>query len=230
MKDDPAFVALLDRTEPVLWAYDGLNGKVIQWTLAHGNANHDPSVLCWLVHADGEPSATLQTGGQYQPSSMSRWLGDELATYEKAHPRTRVPFVRAAVKGSLEKPELEGFDTGRTAGPLAIYVGRDRHDEGDKKGKAEAKRARSFEKAVLGSKKAADEAGGWTLLRLDLADPLHAAWAKAHGVEAAPMLLVYPVGAEAPITLDYRATSAQLARHFERDREVEKPADPEAPK
>ena len=63
-----------------------------------------------------------------------------------------------------------------------------------------------------------------------LADPLHAAWAKAHGVEAAPMLLVYPVGAEAPITLDYRATSAQLARHFERDREVEKPADPEAPK
>ncbi|MGE0192417.1 MAG: hypothetical protein AB7T63_10290 [Planctomycetota bacterium] len=230
MKDAPAVVALLDRTEPVLQTYDGLQGKVIKWTLAHGNTNHDPSVLCWLVHADGEPSATLQTGGQYQPSSMARWLGDELVAYEKAHPRTRVPFVRAVVKGTAESPQLEGFDTGRADGPVAIYVGRDRHEDDDKAGKTQTKRSRSFEKAVLGSKRAADEAQGWALLRLDLADPLHAAWAKAHGVEAAPALLLYPVGAATPIALDYRATAAQLARHFERDRRVEAPVEPEPAK
>ena len=45
---------LLPKVEPVMWLYDGLNGKIIKWTLANGNDNHDPSVLAYLVDRNGK--------------------------------------------------------------------------------------------------------------------------------------------------------------------------------
>ena len=213
--------ALLDRVEPVLWEYDGLQGKVIAWSHQHENANPDPSVLCWLLHADGEHTSTLQDGRQYQAAAMSKWLEEALAAYERDHPRTRVPFVRAEVTGTAEAPRLAALEAARGQQPVALYVGRDRFEPDDKVARSESRKARSFEKAVLGSKKAAEAATGWVLLRLDLADPLHAAAARALGATTAPCLLLLPVGAEQAEVLDHRTTAHALARVFERRRAAE---------
>jgi hypothetical protein len=221
---DEKLTALLPRVEPVLWEYDGLQGKVIAWSKEHENANPDPSVLCWLLHSDGEHTATLQTGAQYQAASMASWLEKALTAYEAAHPRTRVPFVRAEVGGTSEEPRLAALATARGQVPVAVYVGRDRYEDNDKVGKAENRRARAFERTVLGSKKVAEKAEGWTLLRLDLADPLHAALAKTLGVTAAPSIALFPVGAEAAEILDHRTAAHALARLFERRRRADAPA------
>ena len=58
MQRDEAVAKLLPRFECVEWHYDGLNGKIIPWTMEHGNESHDPSVLAFVVAADG----TVQIG------------------------------------------------------------------------------------------------------------------------------------------------------------------------
>ncbi len=77
--------------------------------------------------------------------------------------------------------------------------------------KKEAKASLKFEKGPLNSKSAAKTAAGWVLRRFDLADENHAALAKQLGVTAAPTLLYYAVGAEAPVALDGRTSGAALA-------------------
>ncbi len=206
----------LSRYEPVEWLYDGLSGQVIQWTKANGNTHDDPSVLAFVVGVSGEVQATLFTGGQYQPGSFAGWLSEQADAYERAHPRTRIPLVRpkVAMRGEGEEAMAacaEVDDARAATRPLLLYFGRDRHAEDDKQGKKEAKAARSFEKGPLDSKSAAKEAQGWALLRFDLADELHAAYARTLGVTEAPTLLLWPADAAEPQSHDKSLTAGGLA-------------------
>lgn len=216
VKDDALLAKWLHRVEPVLWEYDGLHGKVIEWTFGQGNQNPDPSALVWLVHADGRPTADLRGGGQYRAAEMVKWLGESLAKYEQLHPRTRVPFVRVeVVRKDAKSVVCAAFEAARReAKPIALYFGRDRFEEKDRVARAEWKKARALEKSLLDAKLVAAAAGGWVLLRFDLADPDHAAWARERGIAAAPALAIWPRGGEALELLDTSVSPAVLARVF----------------
>lgn len=136
--------------------------------------------------------------------------------YERAHPSTRLPFIRCKVtirgEGSDAQAVCKAVDEAREAGkPLLLYFGRSHFAPKDKKGKKESKMARKFEKGVLNSKTAQKECAGWALLRFDLADGNHRAYARSLQVETAPTLLLWAPGAEAPAVLDRRITGHGLA-------------------
>jgi hypothetical protein len=183
---------VLKRVEPVEWLYDGLNGKIIPWTLKHGNTSHDPSCLAFLVDRDGKVVSKCPNGQTYSASGFSRWLTGVVDKYERAHPRTRVPFV-------IAEPEEVG-EALAARKPVLLYFGRDSYDKKDDKAKKQMKVCRKFEKGTLNSKKAAEEAqaGKWVLLRFDLAKKAHAELARKHGVAEAPTLVMYLPGANGP--------------------------------
>ncbi len=170
----------------------------------------------FLVGTNGKATSLLDKGGQYNPGSASKWLKEELTAYERAHPRTRVPLTRSEIEmtgeGDGATYTCKAFDQARKDdAPTVVYFGRDSFQKGDKAGKKQNKRCRSFEKSALGSKKAAKEAEGWTLLRVDLADPVHTGWAKAHGVTEAPAMLLWPKGATEAIPVKRNTTGGSLA-------------------
>lgn len=71
----------------VVQDYDGLNGKVIKWTFEHGNTNHDPSVLAWILDPEGGEIA--RAGGKLgSASAFAAWL--------KQHSRASFPLVDPA--------------------------------------------------------------------------------------------------------------------------------------
>lgn len=74
MFSDSGFKAAADSFERVLHHYDGLKGAVITWTLAHGNDNHDPSVLAWVLDPDGKVIEKCPSGTTYTASAMASWL------------------------------------------------------------------------------------------------------------------------------------------------------------
>jgi len=190
----------------VEWHYDGLKGKVIGWTKQNGSHHDDPSVLAWLVGRDGKLAAACPGNNAYSASSLAKWLDGELKKYEKLHPRTAVPFVPAELDAL---GECEALDAARRDNrPVLLYFGR---ETGEKKLKAEVKACRKFEKGTLGSKKAAAEAKGWLLLRFDLADARHAAFAKKLDVKAAPALLMFEPGSKEPTSLGTKLRGANLA-------------------
>ncbi|MHC4848296.1 MAG: hypothetical protein ACYTEG_07565 [Planctomycetota bacterium] len=188
------------------WHYDGLKGKVIGWTKQNGSHHDDPSVLAWLVGRDGKLAAACPGRKAYSASSLAKWLDGELKKYEKLHPRTAVPFAPVELD---ELGECEALDAARRDNkPVLLYFGR---ETGEKKLKAEVKACRKFEKGTLGSKKAAAEAKGWLLLRFDLADTRHAAFAKKLGVERAPALWMLEPGKKEPTSLGTKLRGANLA-------------------
>jgi len=214
---DEDLAKVLPRFEAVEQHYDGLNGKIIKWTLANGNANHDPSVLAFVVGPDGKVFASLMNGQQYQAGAFTKWAKQQANAYERAHPSTRLPFARAKVTvsggadGADGAATCEELDAARAdEKPVLLYFGRGHFAPKDKTGKKEAKAAQKFEKGTLNSKSAEKYAVGWVLLRFDLADESHAVLAKQLGVESAPALLFFPVGAEAPQALDGRTSGAAL--------------------
>lgn len=187
--------ALLERVEPVEWLYDGLNGKIIPWTKAHGGTSDDPSDQAFLVGRDGTVLARCPGGQVHAASSFASWLKEQLATYEREHPRTRLPFVPADIEvdtvSGAKTHRCKAYDAALSAGrPVLVYVGRERVEDGDKPGKAELTAARKLERTTLDSKTAAEAAAGWTLLRLDLSQEADRAYALGLGVRAAPALVV----------------------------------------
>lgn len=216
---------LLTRVEPVEWCYDGLGGKIIDWTMDHGSKKRDgkpqdhPSLLAFIVGRDGKPFALLSDGRQYQAGSLVKWAEEQLDAYERQFPSTRLAFLRSKVavrgKGDDAKAVCAAFTEARDAKqPVALYFGRAHAPADDKALRKEVKRARKFEKGVLNSKTAEKQATGWTLLRFDLSDETHALFAKAHGVTTAPSILVFLPGADKPTVLDHKATGHALARHL----------------
>ena len=77
--------------------------------------------------------------------------------------------------------------------------------------RGEVKAARKFETSTLDSKKAAQAAAGWVLLRFDLGDELHARLAAGLGVEQAPALVLFAPDADKGEVLKSRLTGASLA-------------------
>ena len=225
--------ALLKKVEPVEWCYDGLGGSIIQWTMDHGSKKRDgkpqdhPSLLAFIVGRDGKPFALLSDGRQYQASSLMKWADEQLVAYEKQFPSTRIPFVPATVEvsgdGTDKKATCEALDKALEAKkPVLLYVGRGHFDPKDKVGKKENKRARKFEKGTLNSKTAAKQADGWVLLRIDLSNADHALLAAQHGVTAAPTLVAFVPGADAPRLLDHKSSGHALASLFKKAKQPAK--------
>ncbi|MDJ0976672.1 MAG: hypothetical protein QNJ98_19605 [Planctomycetota bacterium] len=208
---------MLHRVEPVEWCYDGLGGKIIEWTMENGSPKDHPSLLAFLVGVDGKVEALLDNNQQYNAGGLTKWLDEQLRAYEKAHPRTRLPFVLADVSARGEDEErtasCKEIEQAHEDGtPVLIFVGRERFEPKDKAAKKEHKKARSFQKKVLDAKSPSKEKAGWAFFRLDLADDDHAVLAKAWGVEAAPALLAWLPGAEAPKDLGPRINAYQLTK------------------
>jgi hypothetical protein len=215
VQPDEKVQKLLHRFEPVEWLYDGLNGKIIKWTLENGGTSHDPSILAFVVGRDGEVFSSLMKGKQYAASSFAKWMEEQADAYEKLHPATRLPFQRAKVvargEGTDRAHHCAALDEARAEKPVLLYFGRDRFKEGDKTGKKENKLSRSFVKKTLNSKSAEKESKGWAMLRFDLADESHAAFAKTLGVEAAPALLMWLPGKDEPEALRKGISGQSLA-------------------
>jgi hypothetical protein len=173
-------------------------------------------VLAFVVGRDGKVFASLMNGQQYQAGSFSKWAREQADAYDKAHPGTRLPFVRGKVsvrgEGADAKAVCGEFDDAREANkPILLYFGRGHYEAKDKKAKKENKLARKFEKGTLNSKTAEKQCAGWALLRFDLADEDHVVFARALGVETAPSLLLWLPGEGAPTALDRRITGQGLA-------------------
>ena len=204
------------RFERVEWIYDGLNGKIIPWTKANGGTSDDPSALVFAAGQDGRVLEKCPDATAHQPKAFVEWLGKQAAAWERAHPRTKVPFrdaeLAAEGEGAARKVSCPALDEARgRKAPAALYVGREEPAGADAKGRAEAAAARKFEKEALGSGEAAKAAEGWTLLRVDRGDPDGAALARALGVEQAPAVLLFLPGEEKPVVLGRDATGGALA-------------------
>jgi hypothetical protein len=209
------------RFEPVEWIYDGLGGKVVRWTLANGGKSEDPSAQLFVVGAGGKVLSRLEDAKAYTPAAVSEWLAAQAEAWEKEHPRTALAFVPATVtatgEGAARTVRCAEVDEARAAGrPLLVYVGRDSADEKDRPARAEAAASRKFEKGALDSKAAADAAAGWTLVRLDVADPDQAAVAASLGAERAPALLLWEPGEEKPVRLPATISGPDLAFRLRR--------------
>ena len=204
--------ALLERFEKVEWVYDGLNGKIIPWTSEHGNKSHDPSVQAFVLKPDGEVLSRAPNAQVYQPGSFVKWAKAQVDDYEKRFPLTRVPFVRSDVTEQGDGVRCAALDEAREAKkPVLLYFGRGERSGQAKKLRGEVKAARKFEKGTLGSKKAAEAAAGFVLIRFDLGEPHHATLANTFGVEKAPALVLIEPGAEAPELLKAKISGASLA-------------------
>lgn len=223
---------MLHRVEPVEWCYDGLGGSIIKWTMDNGSTKADgkpqdhPSLLALLVGVDGEVESLLSNNQQYNVGGLTKWLDGQLKAYEKAHPRTRLPFVLADVQlrgtGPEAKASCSDAERAHDAGqPVLIFVGRERFGEKDKAAKKEYKKARSFQKKVLDAKSVEKQKAGWTFLRLDLADDGHKTLAASWGITAAPGLLAWLPGEEAPKDLGPRVNAFALAKLLKENRPAE---------
>lgn len=215
VKVDADVAKQLARYEAVQWTYDGTGGAVIKWTLANGGKSTDPAAQLFVVGTDGTVLARCDDAKVYTPASVSEWLKGQADAWEKAHPRTALPFVRATVsvaaEGTTTTATCAEVDAAREAKrPLLLYFGRD-GDAADKTMKADAAACRKFERTVLDSKNAADAATGWTLLRFDVSDAAHAKFGASLGVERTPALLVWEPAAAEPSRLPATVTAPDLA-------------------
>jgi hypothetical protein len=204
------------RFEVAEWQYDGLTGKVIPWTKEHGGTSDDPAVQAFVVQPDTGQAARAPRDDAYAPAAFAKWLKDQADAYEKAHPSTRIAFAAAELKvdvdGTTRKVACPALEQAKTDGkPALVYVSRGDRADADKPAKEQAAASRKVEKALLNSGEAAKALEGWTLVRLDVADADHLAFAKTLGVDKAPALVVIVPGEEKPLTIDASVTGDALA-------------------
>jgi len=213
-----------NRFERVEWYYDGLKGKIIPWTLENGGTSHDPSAQVFVVTRAGSVQARCPNGKVYSGGSLAKWMEEEAKKHEKLFPRFRVPFDPAEV--TIEATDdgegaatCEALTNALQAGkPVLCYFGREPGLKDDKAIQKQIKACRKLEKAAFGSKKAAAEAKGWTLLRFDLSEKSHAKLANSYGVEAAPAVLLFAAGKKEPTDIGKRLKGANLAYHLKKGR------------
>jgi hypothetical protein len=204
------------RFEQAEWQYDGLAGKVIPWTKAHGGTSEDPAVQVFVVQPDSGQAVRAPRDDAYAPSAFAKWLKEQADSYEKSHPSTRIAFAAAEVKvdvdGTTRNVSCPALDAAKKDGkPALVYVSHGERADADKTTKPQAAASRKLEKGLLDSEQAAKAAEGWTLVRLDLADADHLAFAKTLGVEKAPALLAIVPGEDKPQTIDVSITGDALA-------------------
>ena len=216
MRTDEKVAKQLARFETVEWLYDGLGGKIIGWTKSNGGTSDDQSCQAFVVKRDGTVLSRCPDASAHAAGGFEKWLKEQADAYERENPRTQMPFVLTDVKASGEGEEKKftcaSLGEARAAKrPVLLYFGREGAPEADKALKAQVTAARKFEKGVLDSKAAADAASGWVLLRLDLSDDDHVAFAKTLGVSGAPTLLLFAADAEKPEDLSKGLTAPSLA-------------------
>jgi hypothetical protein len=204
------------RFEQVEWHYDGLSGKVIPWTRQHGGTSDDPAVQAFVVAPDTGEVARAPRETVYAPSQFAKWLKEQADAFDKSHPATKVPFVAAEVAavqdGTGTKWSCAAIDEARAAArPVLVCVSRSDRPDADKPAKLQAAASRKMEKTALDSADVAKSLEGWTLLRLDLSDADHAAYAKTLGAEKAPALIAIVPGEEKPQALDTSLAADALA-------------------
>ncbi|MSR47651.1 MAG: hypothetical protein EXS13_11415 [Planctomycetes bacterium] len=211
------------RFELVEQLYDGLNGKIIGWTKQHGGTSDDPSVQVFVVGADGKVIERASDADAHQPKQLVKWLSKHADAWEKAPPKTKVPFVattlRASGSGETRRVVCDELDAARKAGnPVAIYLGREPRDGDKGDAKAEATAARKFEKQVLGAEEAAKAGVGWTLLKLDRSEPDHALLVATLGRATpsiiAPAIVLWLPDESEPVLLDRMTSAGTLAKWF----------------
>lgn len=83
LTDELVQKALTNDFTPVMWKYDGIGGKVIQWTKAHGNTSDDPAHRIWILDAEGR-EVSRAVGEAENPSSMIDWLAKGVEAWKKA--------------------------------------------------------------------------------------------------------------------------------------------------
>jgi hypothetical protein len=216
---------IAERFERVEQLYDGLNGKLIPWTKQHGGTSDDPSVQVFVLGNDGKLIERASDADAHAPKQLAKWLAKHAEAWEKAHPKTKVPFTAALVKatgaGAARRAQCEEFDRAQKAGtPVAIYVGREPREGDGGDAKAESVAARKFEKETLGSEEAGKAAAGWTLLKLDRGDADHALWLESLPIDvasrgrlkAAPAIVLWLPDEAAPVVLDRMTSGATLAK------------------
>lgn len=74
MPSDAKFQQAVAGFIPVRAYYDGLKGTIIKWSEEHGNDNHDPSVLAWIIDPTGEVIAMAPKGTVYQAATFAKWI------------------------------------------------------------------------------------------------------------------------------------------------------------
>jgi hypothetical protein len=223
VQKDEKVVQELARFEAVEWCYDGLNGKIIPWTLANGNTHEDPSVLAFVVAGDGKVVARADDAVPYRAASFSKWLAEQAAAYARSHPKTAMPFLPAEVTGTGEgekrKVGCAELDAAKRDGkPVLLYFGREARKGDDKAAKKAVAASKKLEQKALDSKAAAEAAKGWVLLRFDLADPDHRRVAKAYGVARAPRLILIHPDEEKPVDLGGRISASSLKYQLRKER------------
>ena len=158
MQVDEDVAKLLPRFECVEWLYDGLNGKIIPWTKVNGNTHEDPSVLAFVVAADGTVQGRAPDAVPYQAGSFGKWLVEQAKVFEREHPRLRMKFVLSELtKG--EPPACAALDAARKEEKtVLLYFGRGAKADATRAEKKEIVASTKFEKKTLDSKSAAEAA------------------------------------------------------------------------
>jgi hypothetical protein len=170
---------------------------------------------------DSQGTVIARAASASQPSAFATWLNEQADAYERTHPTTKVPLIRAKVVGTGEGADrtvtCSVLDDAREEGrPVLLYVGRTEKVGDPKKARSVAAASRKFEKSTLGSKKAAEAAGDFVLLRLDVGDPDHALLAKNLGVKKIPTVLLWAPKAKEPTDLGGRISGASLANKMKK--------------
>ena len=207
---------LLPKVEAVEWLYDGLNGKIIPWTLENGGHSKDPSVQAFIVARDGSVFSRCADGQAHSASGFSSWMRQEIARFEKKYPRTAFRFEAPDMDLIDGRPASESFMAARREDkPILLYAGRDSAGAKDRKARKEVKASRKFEKGTLSNRKAAEAAKGYVLFKIDLADERQAKWAQTKGIGKAPTLLLFLPGESKPLDLS-KVKGASLAFHLKK--------------
>lgn len=207
---------LFPRFEAVEALYDGLNGKIIPWTKQNGGTSDDPSAQVFVVAHDGKVIARCDDRTAHQPKAFIEWMKGQAGSWEKEHPRTKVPFIPADTtvkgEGAARTASCAALEEAiKAATPVLLYFARESADAKDKKAIAEAAECRKFEKGTLGSASAAEAASGWVLLRLDTAEVAGALLAARYGVTTVPALVALLPAEEKPVVMGAATSAGSLA-------------------
>ena len=90
-------------------------------------------MLVFVTDADGHVIEQAQNA--YQPAAFRKWLVEQADAYERTHPRTRMPFVRATVtvsgEGDARTASCGEIDAAREEErPVLVFVGRSERPDG----------------------------------------------------------------------------------------------------
>lgn len=160
LPDERVVKALSNEFTSVMWKYDGLGGKVIRWTKAHGNTSDDPAHRIWILDAEGRELLRAE-GEAENPASLADWLEKGVLAWKKA----KTPGI-----AHLFAAPPEGFDPA-VAGSKSriVWFGATDEEGATPERKAAAVRTKALADRVLAVKKLEALTRDVDLWRVDVA-------------------------------------------------------------